>query len=138
MSRSLHVPGSLSSALMTKYAGLPSDTFGMNDHFMPVGKPAPLHRFHQRSPPAHKNPPSPTPTPARPRAGKTPIMLAVKIGEYTVTVLQHSYYSETSVKVVGPPSGAVVMRPIMEPGRGGSPRLSDCRSRSVDDASMSS
>ena len=42
ISRSLHVPGSPSSALTTKYFGLPSvtGTF-MNDHLRPVGKPAP-------------------------------------------------------------------------------------------------
>ena len=41
MSRSLQVPGSNSSALITRKDGRPSDTFGMNDHFIPVGNPAP-------------------------------------------------------------------------------------------------
>jgi len=36
----LNVPGSPSSALMTRYTG-PVWVFGMNDHFVPVGKPAP-------------------------------------------------------------------------------------------------
>lgn len=36
------MPGSDSSALITKYDGLPSyDTFGINEYFNPVGKPAP-------------------------------------------------------------------------------------------------
>ncbi|KAJ8439160.1 hypothetical protein Cgig2_027086 [Carnegiea gigantea] len=35
------VPGSLSSALTTRYDGRPSDTFGMNDHLSPDGNPAP-------------------------------------------------------------------------------------------------
>ena len=37
---SLQVPGSDSSALTTRYFGL-GLSCGMNDHFMPVGKPAP-------------------------------------------------------------------------------------------------
>ena len=37
---SLHVPGSDSSALTTRYLGL-GLSCGTNDHFMPVGKPAP-------------------------------------------------------------------------------------------------
>ncbi len=37
---SLHVPGSDSSALTTRYLGL-GLSCGMKDHFMPVGKPAP-------------------------------------------------------------------------------------------------
>ncbi len=37
---SLQVPGSDSSALTTRYLGL-GLSCGMNDHFMPVGKPAP-------------------------------------------------------------------------------------------------
>ena len=36
----MNVPGSPSSALMTRYTG-PVWSFGMNDHFMPVGNPAP-------------------------------------------------------------------------------------------------
>jgi hypothetical protein len=39
MSRSLKVPGSLSSALTTRYFG--PGPFGTNDHLRPVGKPAP-------------------------------------------------------------------------------------------------
>jgi len=41
ISLSLQVPGSDSSALITKYDGLPSLTFGMNEYFSPDGKPAP-------------------------------------------------------------------------------------------------
>src|SRR3954466_9093846 len=37
---SLQVPGSDSSALTTRYFGF-GLSCGMNDHFMPVGKPAP-------------------------------------------------------------------------------------------------
>ncbi len=37
---SLQVPGSDSSALTTRYFGF-GLSFGTNDHFMPVGKPAP-------------------------------------------------------------------------------------------------
>ena len=40
ISLSLHVPGSLSSALTTKYFGV-SVFSGINDHFNPVGNPAP-------------------------------------------------------------------------------------------------
>ena len=40
MSRSLHVPGSLSSELHTAYIG-PSYPFGMKLHFSPAGNPAP-------------------------------------------------------------------------------------------------
>src|SRR5258708_13210522 len=40
ISRSLQVPGSLSSPLTRMYFGL-SEVLGTNDHFMPVGKPAP-------------------------------------------------------------------------------------------------
>ena len=40
MSLSLQVPGSLSSALTTKYFGS-FDFSGINDHFNPVGNPAP-------------------------------------------------------------------------------------------------
>jgi hypothetical protein len=39
-SRSLNVPGSPSSALHTTYTGFPV-SLGMNDHFSPVGNPAP-------------------------------------------------------------------------------------------------
>ena len=38
-SRSLNVPGSDSSALQTRY--LSTSTFGMNEIFLPLGKPAP-------------------------------------------------------------------------------------------------
>src|SRR5579859_1467226 len=38
--RSLHVPGSDSSALQIRYLGF-GESLGTNDHFMPVGKPAP-------------------------------------------------------------------------------------------------
>src|ERR1700753_348223 len=38
--RSLQVPGSLSSPLVSTYLGL-ADCLGTNDHFKPVGKPAP-------------------------------------------------------------------------------------------------
>ncbi len=41
---SLQVPGSDSSALITRYFGLapaPVASCGMNDHLVPVGKPAP-------------------------------------------------------------------------------------------------
>src|ERR1700687_4260851 len=38
--RSLHVPGSDSSALQMTYFGF-GESLGTNDHFMPVGKPAP-------------------------------------------------------------------------------------------------
>ena len=41
ISRSLHVPGSDSSALTTRYWGLSRLFFGMNDHLSPLGKPAP-------------------------------------------------------------------------------------------------
>jgi sRNA-binding protein len=41
ISRSLQVPGSDSSAFTTKNDGLPSDFFGIKDHFNPEGKPAP-------------------------------------------------------------------------------------------------
>src|SRR5438270_13411189 len=41
ISRSLQVPGSDSSALTTRYDGRAGSAFGMNDHFSPVGKPAP-------------------------------------------------------------------------------------------------
>ena len=41
ISLSFHVPGSLSSALITRYDGRPSDTFGMNEYLSPDGKPAP-------------------------------------------------------------------------------------------------
>ena len=37
---SLQVPGSDSSALTTRYFGF-GLSWGMNDHFIPVGKPAP-------------------------------------------------------------------------------------------------
>src|SRR5246127_5262874 len=40
ISRSLQVPGSLSSPLHSTYFGL-DDCLGTNDHFMPVEKPAP-------------------------------------------------------------------------------------------------
>ena len=40
MTWSLQVPGSDSSPLTRTYFGF-SDVFGTNDHFMPVGKPAP-------------------------------------------------------------------------------------------------
>jgi hypothetical protein len=39
-SRLLQVPGSDSSKFTTTYVGLPV-SIGTNDHFMPVGKPAP-------------------------------------------------------------------------------------------------
>ena len=39
-SRLLHVPGSDSSKFTVTYVGLPVSC-GTNDHFMPVGKPAP-------------------------------------------------------------------------------------------------
>ena len=38
--RSLQVPGSDSSALQITYFGF-GESFGTNDHFIPVGKPAP-------------------------------------------------------------------------------------------------
>ena len=38
---SLHVPGSDSSALITKKDGRPSLFLGMKDHFKPEGNPAP-------------------------------------------------------------------------------------------------
>ena len=38
--RSLHVPGSDSSALQITYFGF-GESLGTNDHFIPVGKPAP-------------------------------------------------------------------------------------------------
>src|SRR5688572_25657246 len=38
--RSLKLPGSLSSALQTTYFGF-GESFGTNDHFIPVGNPAP-------------------------------------------------------------------------------------------------
>merc|ERR1719221_1001557 len=41
ISRSLHVPGSDSSALTTRYCGLDLLFLGMKDHFSPEGKPAP-------------------------------------------------------------------------------------------------
>ena len=41
ISRSLQVPGSDSSAFTTRYAGRPSLSLGMKDHFNPVGNPAP-------------------------------------------------------------------------------------------------
>ncbi len=42
ISRSLQLPGSLSSAFTTRKLGRPSLlSFGMKLHFMPVGKPAP-------------------------------------------------------------------------------------------------
>ena len=42
ISRSLHEPGSDSSALMTRKFGRSGfGSLGMNDHFVPVGKPAP-------------------------------------------------------------------------------------------------
>src|ERR1039458_5303872 len=40
ISRSLHVPGSLSSPLHSTYFGL-ADCFGTNDHFIPVENPPP-------------------------------------------------------------------------------------------------
>src|SRR5271170_6118017 len=40
ISRSLHVPGSLSSPLQRTYFGL-ADCLGTNDHFIPVENPAP-------------------------------------------------------------------------------------------------
>ena len=39
--RSLKVPGSPSSALITRYAGFAGLALGMKLHFTPVGKPAP-------------------------------------------------------------------------------------------------
>ena len=41
ISRSLHVPGSDSSALTTRYCGVAVLFLGMNDHLRPEGKPAP-------------------------------------------------------------------------------------------------
>ena len=41
ISRSLHVPGSDSSALMTRKLGRPSEALGMKLHFRPLGNPAP-------------------------------------------------------------------------------------------------
>ena len=41
ISRSLHVPGSDSSAFTTRYCGVAVLFFGMNDHLRPEGKPAP-------------------------------------------------------------------------------------------------
>ena len=41
ISRSLHVPGSLSSALITRKEGRPSLALGMKLHLRPEGKPAP-------------------------------------------------------------------------------------------------
>merc|ERR1719171_2403175 len=41
ISLSLQVPGSLSSALITRNWGRPSEFLGMKDHFRPDGKPAP-------------------------------------------------------------------------------------------------
>ena len=42
ISRSLHEPGSDSSALMTRKFGRSGfGSLGMNDHLVPVGKPAP-------------------------------------------------------------------------------------------------
>ncbi|KAG6550845.1 hypothetical protein Mapa_007458 [Marchantia paleacea] len=41
ISRSLQVPGSLSSAFTTKYDGRPSETLGIKDHFKPDENPAP-------------------------------------------------------------------------------------------------
>jgi hypothetical protein len=41
ISRSLHVPGSDSSAFTTKKFGRPSLCFGMNEYLRPDGNPAP-------------------------------------------------------------------------------------------------
>src|SRR5690606_20967866 len=61
------------------------------------------------------------PDTARLRAGELPVVDAIKIGENPIFILQHYASSVFSSNVVGPPSGAELMRSICGPAGGTSP-----------------
>ncbi len=112
----------------------------MKDHFRPVGKPAPprprrpefLTSSMIQSRPLAISAPVPSHCPRRRAAGRrqscSPYRL-VKMRSLSVNAM--TYSPGTSVNVSGPPSGALVWRPMTEPGAGRSPRLSASSSLTV-------
>ena len=66
------------------------------------------------------------------RGRQAPILHAVEVGEDAILVGErHRYSPATSVSVIGPPSGALVWRPMVLPGAGRSPRFSASISATV-------
>ena len=103
----------------------------MNDHFRPVGNPAPPRPRRPdafissmiASRPLSRIALVPSQSPRARAPCQPPIVQAVEIGEDAVLVAaaspQLSAPKCNVVSVVGPPSGAEVCRPVIEPGFGG-------------------